>query len=157
GEARLLATLPDGAWDGLTYDPLSDAFYSVDTIDGFTTVYALEVTGASRSLVDLPFEPSAIEIGPDGSLYAAHPAGGDTELYRIDTTSNDATLVGSMGVADVVSFATLRSFPRACAEIFKNGEQTIALDGACSGPPVADAGPDLRAECSSPAGATVLL
>lgn len=44
-----------------------------------------------------------------------------------------------------------------CQNISKQGEESLAINGAACGPPVADAGFDQRYECSSPAGAMVLL
>jgi len=44
-----------------------------------------------------------------------------------------------------------------CAAVTKQGEEDLAINGAPCGPPVADAGMDITAECGSPAGATITL
>jgi len=44
-----------------------------------------------------------------------------------------------------------------CREITRSGERLLALNGAACGPPVARAGDDVSAECTSPDGASVVL
>jgi len=145
-----------GECDGLASE--GGFLYIARTLGGVAEFWAFDTTrGVSISPHTLEFMPSALEFGPDGSLYATRDAGSDTELYRLDTSTGVATLVGAMGIRDVVSLVTVRNHPQACIDFVKQGEQTLAINGSCNAPPSASAGADRTEECSSFAGATVSL
>jgi len=159
GSARIVTTLTrDGSWEGLAYDERTGNSYTILHREDSQTLWSIEPgSGLMTEPVYLEFTPTALEVGPDGSLYATRNSGADTELYRLDPATGIATLVGPLGLRDVASLVTVRNHPRACIDIVKQGEQTLAINGSCNAPPSASAGADRTEECSSFAGATVSL
>jgi len=158
GSTRVVATLPAGTWNGLACDATSWLLLTARTSNGVSTLWRIEpLSGWSASHAPLEFQPTALEFGPDGLLYATRDTGSDTELYLVNPSTGATTLVGPMGAPGIVSLATVRNWPRACIEIIKQGEQTLTLNAPCNGPPAALAAIAPTTECTSQAGAVVRL
>jgi hypothetical protein len=90
---------PTGYFVGLV-DNVIERLYSVDLATGEATLVGNVVDVNNR---EKELNISAVAFGADGELYAVSDTreseGGltDAELYRIDTATGDATLVGSLG------------------------------------------------------------
>ena len=147
-----------GSWVGLALDRENAVFHSVRLLGGVVTLMGLEVGLEEwRSLHPLPFMPTGLEYGPDGALYMSRATAGGAELYTLDTATGAVTLVGPMGIPDVVSLFTVRNLPRACRDVVKQGESSLGINGPCNAAPVASAGTDRTVECATAGGTVVSL
>jgi len=114
-------------------------------------------TGRTTVIGSTGIRVDSLEFGPGGGLYAG---GHDTYgglLYRIDTATGAAQLIGATGTYSVDGLALVAQERRDCVDFVKQGERQILLTGSCGDSPAARAGDDITAECTSPAGATVTL
>jgi len=96
GAATLVGLTGFEAIQGLAFSP-AGILYGLDIGDGLLTIdpstgVATKVNPAAVGLLEI----QTIAFAPDGTLY-----GGREALFRIDTSTGDATLVGSGGYADI--------------------------------------------------------
>jgi hypothetical protein len=113
GSTGLTTPLSGLAWDGST-------MYAISGGSGPANLYTLNLTNGAATLVgSTGIQAGSLEFGPDGSLYAGGTGGGPVttssrarslvavvstgNLYRINTSTGAATLVGPTGFAEGIT------------------------------------------------------
>jgi hypothetical protein len=149
-----------GPISGLAYDEGSGILYGIDGTGPGSLLSIDRATGAASAIGPTGFQAGSLEFGPDGALYGGGTGSSGGQLFRIDRNTGASTFVGYTGLSSVTGLMLVGE-PRHsdCRTFTRHGEGTMTINGAsCSVPPTAAiAGGNVSSECSSPAGASVIL
>jgi N-acetylneuraminic acid mutarotase len=156
--APLIASFPRGYTVGLAWDEDRDILYGAEYWSGGTRLYSLKSDGSAlQGIGEVGTKLSSLEFGPDGQLYATGSGSTAGLLYRINTSTGAGTLVGNTGVPLLSALALHQPMKQDCVVFEKRGQSLLGINELCNSAPAAVASASSEAECTSPAGADVVL
>ncbi len=157
GAAKAVMAMGTRAITGMAFEPSTGTLYAVDNTPNNRGLLRIDILSRTTTKVgSLPFVAISLESGGDGYLYAAAGAPA-SDLYRINPSNAAATLIGRFPAGELTGMALVSRGPVECAPFVKHGQSALFINGTCNSAPMAAVSQAGRVECTSPAGAEVVL
>jgi hypothetical protein len=113
GESTVIGPTHVGPVVGLAYDRTNDLMYGISgCVTPTSALVLIDLKSGAGSAVGLTgVSLSSLEFGPDGKLYGGGSTLDGGHLYRINTSTGAATLVGATGFNSVAGLALVETPP----------------------------------------------